>query len=75
MAKFIEVTDRGDEKRVLINTDKIISVQEQENGLAYVEVQLTDDCEMGYGVPCIEAYTFVANLLALSESGKAVQDE
>ena len=74
MAKFIEVTDRGDGRRVLINTDKIVSVQEQENGLAHVDLSLTDDCETIYGISCMETYVFVANLLASLEA-KAVDHE
>lgn len=67
MAKFIEVTERGDKTKVLINIDKIISVQEQENGLAYIEVEISPDCECGWGVPCTESYVDVYNYLATFE--------
>lgn len=67
MAKFIEVTERGDKTKVLINIDKIISVQEQENGLAYIEVEISPDCTCGWGVPCAESYVDVYNYLATFE--------
>lgn len=64
MAKFIEVTDRRDGKKVLINIDNIINVQEQENGMAYVELHLGDSCDMGYGVACMESYVEIYNEFA-----------
>lgn len=63
MTKFIEVTDRGDGKKVLINVNQIFAIHEQENGLAYVEIHITDDCEMGFGVACMESYIELYNQL------------
>ena len=51
MAKFIEVTWRLDGKKMLINTNKIISVSDQSDGSAFIEcLESSGKHSRGYGV-------------------------
>ncbi len=64
MAKFIEVTDRGDKTKELINIENILSISEEPNGLAFIELKTFPDTEKSYGFPCMETYTEIYNYLA-----------
>lgn len=66
MAKFIELTDRGDGTKVLFNVDKIVSIREEANGLCFVDVNIGSDDE-ALGMPCMETYTAVYNELSAYE--------
>lgn len=67
MAKFIEVTERGDGKKHLLNTDSIVSITEQDNGLAFVEQIGSYDCDTIYGIACMERYIDIYNELIACE--------
>lgn len=67
MAKFIELTDRGDGKKVLFNVDKIVSIREEANGLVFVDVNIGSDDDTVLGMPCMETYTAVYNELMAYE--------
>ena len=64
MIKFIQLTERGDGTKLLFNVDKIVSVREEANGLAYVDVCIGSDVDDILGMPCMETYTDVYNELA-----------
>ncbi|MDE7107177.1 MAG: hypothetical protein K2O39_02520 [Clostridiales bacterium] len=64
MTKFIQLTERGDGKRVLFNVNKIVSIREEANGLCFVDVNIGNDDDTVLGLPCLESYTSVYNELA-----------
>lgn len=65
MAKFIEVTERGDGKKHLLNIDSIVSITEQDNGLAFIELIGSYDCDTIYGIACMELYIDIYNVIMI----------
>ncbi len=63
MSKFIEITDRGDKNKSLVSIDKIIFVEQHENGLAFINTFISYDCENTFGLSCYETYVEVFNML------------
>lgn len=67
MAKFIEVTERGDKRKWLISIDKILSINEDENGLAVIVMGISSDCESTFTICCLETYVELFNTLYVFE--------
>ncbi len=61
MAKFIEVTDRGDKTKFLISIDKIVFVAEAKNGLADITIHVNDKSDTTFTIPCAETYVELFN--------------
>lgn len=66
MTKFIEVTDRSNGKKRLIAIDKIISIFEEPDGKAFIEVA-TDKRKCPVGLYCAESYVDIYNYFATYE--------
>ncbi len=64
---FLEVTERGDKTKSLINIDKIISIGEDENGLAVIVLAISSDCDSTSTLACLETYIEIFNTLCEME--------
>lgn len=63
MAKFIELTDREDSTKRLININEIVGFHKEPDGCAFVEVRFYGETDGIWGFYAVEQYDAIYNEL------------